>query len=71
MIAARANLDNWGPNPNKKTLEAYQRQQALKGYERAFKEYTEAYDLFPYVDWRYFIYPSKALPDAKFPFFFK
>jgi hypothetical protein len=48
----------------------YQAKRAVSLYEGSFRQYLLARELYPNIDWRYVIYPSKPLPDANFPILF-
>ncbi len=49
----------------------YAQNNHVKAYYKAYKEYLIAKDNFPFVNFRYVVAPSVALPDASFPLLFK
>lgn len=69
MIASKK-MEPWPPNPDMKPFDSYGRFSDLKSYEKTWREYLEAQENYPDVNYRYFIHPSEKLPDASFPFFF-
>lgn len=65
-----AKLDFWAADKKKKTMEVATRSNTIKNYVTAYREYLEAADLYPEVNFRYVIRPSKALYMPKVPFLF-
>ncbi|EAR94074.1 patatin family phospholipase (macronuclear) [Tetrahymena thermophila SB210] len=65
-----ASLDFWSSDKKKKTFEVYQRSQAIQSYSTVYKLLLEAMDIYPDVNFRYVIKPSKALFMPKLPFLF-
>lgn len=65
-----AKLDFWTSDKKKKTMEVATRANTLQSYVQAYREILEAIDLYPEVNFRYFVKPSHALYLPKVPFLF-
>lgn len=63
-------LDFWSSDKKKKTMEVATRSQSIQSYVTAYRELLEAIDLYPEVNFRYFVKPSHALYLPKVPFLF-